>query len=202
MNLKEITKTGTMFVNYAHNSKPMYCSQKNHECYNYHGIWYRESKEYILLCGIRLIHEFAISGKDVTSHDHLFGDHSIYQPQIYETEYFTEYFYGSDTPVLLTKNPSFDKDDSFDIILWATNTVKNMHFYGSVMVNENTLQPYFKYVRKMYQGTLTKEKWAHFLQGIPIKPKEIYKYEPLSIREFIEKQIISLGLKKWFLHRY
>lgn len=199
MDLKEITKTGAMFVDYADSSKPLYCSQKNSDCCIYHGIWYTESREFLLSCGIKPIHSLAISGKDVTSHDDLPGD-NIYQPQTYETENFTEYFYGSNTPVLLTQKPSLD-EKNIDIILWSTNTVKNMHFSGCALVNENTLKPYFEYVRKMFQGTLTKEQLEHFLQGVPIKPKEIFKYEPLPTREFIEKQIISLGLKKWFHHR-
>jgi hypothetical protein len=179
--------------------KPNYCSLKNPDCCIYHGLWYQESKDYLISCGIKPM--ITLSNNDAVAHDQLFWDESLYQPQTYFSKKYTCRFYGTNSPVLLTKKLSESKEEKeFTITLWGTNVVKNMAFRGSALIEKNTLLPYFMFVRKMYEGMITEKQLEYFLYGVPPKPKEIFKYEPLPSIDFIEKQIIKRNLKEWIIH--
>ena len=206
--IEKITNESTITLIYheaAKKKKPIYCLNRRYECQNFHGLMYKESLNFLLSCGIDEVYENTdvIFEGGVVLHDLLSWDEGLCQKQSYMRNGVEFTFYGTNSPVLMTKTIKTNTND-IAIVLWSTNTTTDMDFVGCRGVSASTvrgdIKPYFTHVRKMYEGTITKEQLDHFLSGVPPKEKENFKYDPLPTPEFIKSQILTLKLKNWPIH--
>lgn len=166
---------------------------------SYKKLWYSESRDFLLSCGIQPLNDVARSGEDACPHESLHGS-ELWCKSKY-TGFAIEYI--TIPPVLLTRIPLPNEDESttgsqkYEITLWAINTIKTLHIYrGAYIKRPETIT----IVRPMYRGILTDNKLSYFLDGIqPIIPEE-YRLVPPPSESDIKKQIIELKLKEWIIH--
>lgn len=171
-------------------------------------LWYTESRNFLLSCGITPISDIALLAKDTCFYRDLYLNDHLYQKQSikntsddYERSH---YFMGTSAPAILTKipidtNDCKDNEQKYQVIFWGTNTVKSMLFSGCATLSER-LTDKIEYVCKMYEGILNQAQIDQFLKGIQPEVEEEFKLEPLPTVDFLMEQIIKYNITKYNIH--
>lgn len=166
---------------------PAFCRLRRN-CDSSHGLWYTEAKDYLVQNGLRaVIPEGPLN--TCFSHSRVNGAEDLYVRQ------HASDLMASTSPVLMSV--SANGTDTSNVMMWAANTVQEMHFAGCAYTTN--LPRFFTHVRLLYVGEkIPNRVIATFLRGVPWEEPKRYVYRP-TVAE-IETAIKERNIPEWRMH--